>query len=62
LLKSHDFKAAPQWITAIAFLISSLSPALSSHALTTVSASIANINKLEQENTQLKNSVALSYK
>jgi hypothetical protein len=59
LLKSCGFKAAPQRVTASAPLVSSPSPAPSSHAPATVSALIADIDKLEQENTQLKDSVAL---
>jgi hypothetical protein len=59
LLESHSFKAAPQQVAASAPSASSLSPASSSHASAIVSASIANVNKLEQENTQLKDSVAL---
>jgi hypothetical protein len=59
LLKSCGFKAASQWIAASASSVFSLSPAPLSHAPTTVSASIANVDKLEQENAQLKNSVTL---
>jgi hypothetical protein len=62
LLESRGFKAAPQRITTSAPSVSSLSPALSSHAPTTVSASIADVDKLEQENAQLKDSVALFQK
>jgi hypothetical protein len=62
LLESHGFKAAPQRVAASAPLVSSLSPASSSHAPTIISASIANIDKLEQENAQLKDSVALFQK
>jgi hypothetical protein len=62
LLESRSFKAAPQWITASAPSVSSpfLVPSLYTPA--TVSASIANVDKLEQENTQLKDSVALFQK
>jgi hypothetical protein len=59
LLKSCGFKAAPQRIAATAPLIFSLFLALLSHASTTVFALIANVNKLKQENTQLKDSMAL---
>jgi hypothetical protein len=62
LLESRGFKAAPQQVAASAPLVFSPSLALSSHAPTTVSASIANVNKLEQENAQLKDSVALFQK
>jgi hypothetical protein len=62
LLKSRSFKAAPQRVTASAPSVSSPSPAPSSHAPATISASIANVNKLEQENAQLKDSVALFQK
>jgi septal ring factor EnvC (AmiA/AmiB activator) len=59
LLESCSFKAAPQWVAASALSVSSLSLALLSHAPATVS---VNVNKLEQENAQLKNSVALFQK
>jgi hypothetical protein len=59
LLESCGFKAAPQQVTASAPSVSFLSLALLSHTLITVSVSIANIDKLKQENTQLKDSVAL---
>jgi hypothetical protein len=62
LLKSHGFKAAPQRVAALAPSVSSPSPALSSHAPATVSALIADIDILEQENAQLKDSVALFQK
>jgi hypothetical protein len=59
LLESCSFKAALQQIAALASSVSSPSLAPSLYASATISASIANVNKLEQENTQLKNSVAL---
>jgi hypothetical protein len=62
LLESRNFKAAPQRIAASASSVFSPSPALLSHVPATVSVSIANVNKLEQENTQLKDSVALFQK
>jgi hypothetical protein len=62
LLKSCGFKAALQQVAALASLVFSLSPALLSHTFTTISALIANVDKLEQENTQLKDSVALFQK
>jgi hypothetical protein len=62
LLKSHGFKAAPQRVAASALSVSSPSLAPSSHTPATVSASIADVNKLEQENAQLKDSVALFQK
>jgi hypothetical protein len=62
LLESHGFKAAPQRVTASALLVSSLSLGPLLHASATVSALIANINKLEQKNAQLKDSVALFQK
>jgi hypothetical protein len=62
LLKGRGFKAAPQWVTASAPSVFSPSLAPSSHASATISASIANVDKLEQENTQLKDSVALFQK
>jgi hypothetical protein len=62
LLKSCSFKAAPQQVAALAPSVSSLSLALLSHAFATVSASIANVNKFEQKNAQLKDSVALFQK
>jgi hypothetical protein len=62
LLESCGFKTAPQQITALAPLVSSPSPAPLSHASTTISALIANVDKLEQENAQLKDSMALFQK
>jgi hypothetical protein len=62
LLESHSFKAAPQRVAASAPLVSFLSLALLLYASATISASIANVDKLEQENAQLKNSVALFQK
>jgi hypothetical protein len=62
LLKSRDFKAASQRVTASAPSVSFPSPAPSLHAPATISASIADVNKLKQENAQLKNSVALFQK
>jgi hypothetical protein len=62
LLKSCGFKAAPQRVAASALSVSSPFPVPSSHASATISALIANFNKLKQENTQLKNSVALFQK
>jgi hypothetical protein len=62
LLESRGFKAAPQRVTALAPLVSSPFPVPSSHASAIISASIANVNKLEQENTQLKDSMALFQK
>jgi hypothetical protein len=62
LLESRGFKAAPQRVAASAPSVSSPSPASLSHAPATVSASIADVDKLEQENAQLKDSVALFQK
>jgi hypothetical protein len=62
LLESRGFKAALQQVAALAPSVSSPSPALSSHAPAAVSASIANVDKLEQKNAQLKDSVALFQK
>jgi hypothetical protein len=62
LLESRSFKAVPQQIAASALLVFSPFPAPLSHTPTTVSASIANVDKLEQENAQLKDSVALFQK
>jgi hypothetical protein len=62
LLESCGFKAALQWVAASAPSVFSLSLAPLSHTPATISASIANVNKLEQENTQLKDSVALFQK
>jgi hypothetical protein len=59
LLESCSFKAALQRVTASAPLIFFPFPVLLSHAPATVSALIANIDKLKQENAQLKDSVAL---
>jgi hypothetical protein len=61
-IKSHGFKAAPQRIAVSAPLVSSPSPASLSHAPATISTSITNVDKLEQENAQLKDSVALFQK
>jgi septal ring factor EnvC (AmiA/AmiB activator) len=62
LLESHSFKAALQQITALAPLIPSLSLAFLLYAFATISASIADIDKLKQENAQLNNFVALFQK
>jgi hypothetical protein len=62
LLESRGFKAAPQRVAASAPSVSSPFPAPSSHASATVSALIADVDKLEQENAQLKDSVALFQK
>jgi hypothetical protein len=62
LLESCSFKAAPQWVAASAPSVSSPSPAPSSHAPAIVSASIADVDKLEQKNAQLKDFVALFQK
>jgi hypothetical protein len=62
LLESRSFKAALQQVAASAPLVSSPSPAPSSHTPATVSASIADVDKLKQENTQLKDSMALFQK
>jgi hypothetical protein len=62
LLESRGFKAAPQWVAASAPSVFSPSLASSFHAPTTISASIADVDKLEQENVQLKDSVALFQK
>jgi hypothetical protein len=62
LLESRSFKAALQWVTASAPSVSFPSLAPSLHAPTTVSTSIADVDKLEQENAQLKDSVALFQK
>jgi hypothetical protein len=62
LLESRSFKAAPQRVAASAPSVSFSSLAPSSHASTTISASIADVNKLEQENAQLKDFVALFQK
>jgi hypothetical protein len=62
LLESCSFKTVPQWVTAIAFLVFSSSLAALLHTPATITALIANVDKLEQENAQLKDSVALFQK
>jgi hypothetical protein len=62
LLKSHGFKAALQQVAASAPSVLFLSLAPLSYASATISALIANVDKLKQENSQLKDSVALFQK